>query len=409
MQALIIVISISIFIPLYVAFLHWHSNEEMRIPLRYKRNNKLNRLFSLPGEALNLSHFRGNSVSSPFLNGMIKGHEVSVKLQSGMNKGYIQMSVKHRRKFKKTFSVDKETTLTRMNKIIGVDDILIGDNLFDEKMQIQAEEQFHIILFFNNEVRAIILELERKMSGLEITHSGIKMVLAISWANAELMISSIESALAISRNIYETHKKGVKKTFIHNLKVEETPSVLIKNIRFAAKFYPRNKTIIPVFNKLAAHLNPEVRFEAACHTGPERFEHIYSLLESYTELSEELLLKVIEYHKENPYEKCIPLLQEILKNTSNLEIQLRIIETLGQCGGIEQIEQLHALPKKSLNLTISSAVRKAIEQIQSRLGDVEKGWLSVEDPVETDGALSMMIEAEEGSLSLHKEKSEELK
>ncbi|MCP4134466.1 MAG: hypothetical protein GY754_26065 [bacterium] len=91
-------------------------------------------------------------------------------------------------------------------------------------------------------------------------------------------------------------------------------------------------------------------------------------------------------------------------STEKMEIQLHIIETLGRCGGIEQIEELHTLGKKSLNPIIKTAVRETIQQIQSRLGDVEKGWLSVEELTETDGGLSMANEAEKGSLSIHKKK-----
>ncbi len=62
------------------------------------------------------------------------------------------------------------------------------------------------------------------------------------------------------------------------------------------------------------------------------------------------------------------------------------------------MDLLH-IGKSSLNPFMRNAVQKAVAQIQSGLGDVDNGWLSLPEPDPEDGALSIDNDAGEGSLS----------
>jgi hypothetical protein len=79
---------------------------------------------------------------------------------------------------------------------------------------------------------------------------------------------------------------------------------------------------------------------------------------------------------------------------------MNAVNALGTCGTREAVEPLLRLAKSSINPFTRNAVQKSIGQIQSRLGDVQNGWLSMDDLSEKDGALSVSDEAGVGSLSL---------
>ncbi len=98
-------------------------------------------------------------------------------------------------------------------------------------------------------------------------------------------------------------------------------------------------------------------------------------------------------------EKLSPfLIKELEKNESQYRNYL--IEALGNCGRVNAVEKLLEIGKSTLNPLLRSSVKEAIIKIQSRLGNADKGWLSVTQLDEIDGALSLADRVTDGSLSL---------
>jgi len=91
------------------------------------------------------------------------------------------------------------------------------------------------------------------------------------------------------------------------------------------------------------------------------------------------------------------LLQELVKDPQPLLYP--IINALAVCGRINAVEKLFKLGKNSLNPFTQRRVKEAILRIQSRLGAVEKGWLSLSQLEEMEGALSLADLAGKGALS----------
>ena len=74
------------------------------------------------------------------------------------------------------------------------------------------------------------------------------------------------------------------------------------------------------------------------------------------------------------------------------------VEALAKLGTVRAVEPLFELAKK---MRFGPSARTAIDSIQSRLGDVEAGRLSLAPTIDPDGALSLAGDPEKaGGLSL---------
>lgn len=90
-------------------------------------------------------------------------------------------------------------------------------------------------------------------------------------------------------------------------------------------------------------------------------------------------------------------LLRVLLNAPN-RVKSATIEALATLGTIRAVEPLHGLAERG---RFKRAARGAIESIQSRLGDVESGRLSLAPTIDPDGALSLAADPEKaGGLSL---------
>jgi HEAT repeat protein len=89
------------------------------------------------------------------------------------------------------------------------------------------------------------------------------------------------------------------------------------------------------------------------------------------------------------------------------DIRYASIKALASCGNKHAVEHLYDIARKTTgNRKIKREAAHAIEAIQSRLGDVEKGWLTLSETDSQEGALSVIGETEEGKLSLSGDEEE---
>lgn len=84
-----------------------------------------------------------------------------------------------------------------------------------------------------------------------------------------------------------------------------------------------------------------------------------------------------------------PLLLQLLSDASS-DVQQASAEALGVFGSIAAVEPLLPLAQNLVRPRLRQAARGAIGSIQSRLGDVEAGRLSLSDPHDLAGALDVV-------------------
>ena len=103
---------------------------------------------------------------------------------------------------------------------------------------------------------------------------------------------------------------------------------------------------------------------------------------------------------------CRFLLEQLLE--AHVEVRIAAARTLGECGDVSVVEPM-ALERDKARGALRQALDEGISQIQSGLGDVEAGWLTVRQTNESEGALSLQENiAPEGMLSLTDEEPEEI-
>lgn len=111
-------------------------------------------------------------------------------------------------------------------------------------------------------------------------------------------------------------------------------------------------------------------------------------------------LKVIEAVESIGDSSAERALIKLLEDSNN-RVKTAAIGALETVGTITAVEPLHLLAKR---LAFKRLARKAIESIQSRLGDVESGRLSLAPSIDPNGALSLAGNPEKtGGLSLEEE------
>lgn len=97
------------------------------------------------------------------------------------------------------------------------------------------------------------------------------------------------------------------------------------------------------------------------------------------------------------------LLNQLLEG--GLEVRIAAARTLGSCGNFSVIEPM-ALERERTRGPLRQALEEAIKQIQSGLGEVESGWLTVRKITSPEGALSIKNPAPaEGMLSLPRQEN----
>ena len=89
---------------------------------------------------------------------------------------------------------------------------------------------------------------------------------------------------------------------------------------------------------------------------------------------------------------------ELLEDDVPNRVKSAAIDALGRLGTIRAVEPLHELAKR---LRFKRSAQGAIDSIQSRLGDVESGRLSLAPTIDPLGALSLAGDTDKaGGLSL---------
>ncbi|MCP4136553.1 MAG: HEAT repeat domain-containing protein [bacterium] len=307
-----------------------------------------------------------------------------------------------------------------------------GDLDFDSQFSTRSSND-HLLPLVNCSIRNNILTLLDSIPGcsrFEMTESDFIFHAPMeSLSREETLETVLGLLLSICREL--TEKDEPQKRLIKSFEMETIPGIRKNIISTLAVRFPRDAFINDFLENALKDNEPGIQIEAAGHLEEKGMEHLASMIQFPFNLSDRIIISIITILRDNSYPISAVILQNLYIQSTNstikleildtirvlnipeipeflieqlkekdLSIRFQLIETLGECGSVDDIDKLLRVSKKTLNPLVKNAVKKAIFQIKSRSGSGEKGWLSGNEPSEKEGGLSLADDMVEGALSI---------
>ncbi|MCP4132004.1 MAG: HEAT repeat domain-containing protein [bacterium] len=320
--------------------------------------------------------------------------------------------------------------------------IATGDEVFDETILLYTDSSVYVTALLNKKIRDQLLFIESVFDYVLITESFFLISINLSdRVQADLIVTYMKTMLSVHKDIIA--KISTKDRLINNLCTEENTGVLQNTIRMLTANVSRanvsiDKTVKDLLTEKLSHESLEIRFESAKYLKAKGEDHFPELLNSIDDYENPIIIDIISFLGDSMHAENIPVMKKILVNSDNRKVvieiikvfgkigdeklnsillnnlknpdysvRLELVKALGTCGKKDAVEQLYQIAGSTEMPDIKEAARKSIQQIQSRLGGGDKGWLSISKLSETDGALSVNDEAPEGALSMDSEEDPE--
>lgn len=391
----------------------------------YDLNSAEVKLLKKTCKVLNLTTSRDGTESY----GTIDQHRFLLKIES---ESIFSLFVYHELPVEGQVTIRRENLSSKIKRNIGKGDILIGDSSFDDVMLLRSENAVEVTALLNSKNRIMITELSEDTGSFSVSSEGIKANFDVIKFHPNMISRFVKDMIAASKSLCQ--KSDIRNMLIKNTLSDPEPGVRINNLRMLALHYSLEQDLVYAVLESLKDFSMDMQVEAASLLQEEGMEHLVGILKRNEKTSDTILLKIIELIHENCYSKGAEVLKEIY-NIKGQEIRIAVLKAfetfgetalapflaerlnvqdnallvslfraLGTCGTVNEIERIGGLAKIIGHANVRKEARKAIALIQDRYG-VDKGWLSVAEYTETDGALSMANEDAEGGLSFTKEKN----
>jgi len=328
--------------------------------------------------------------------------------------------------------ISKENFRDKFNHLVGKQDIQTGDPDFDDEMSLLATPLYLIPALMDEKTRRLILRLVDRGQQIEITQIKVKCLIKKTlfpdmdeWKEIVDLLRSISSKLA--------RKRTLAYRFAENILKDPLEEVRINNIKALTQFAPNAADTLETLRQALSDPCARVRIEAAKYLGDEGCAHLATMIArdrenletlrlieiieglnqkqpaKYLELLKELYgmqridinplrMMILEHYKKKGNESLQSfLLEQLGKERGDLDVY--IIEALGTCGTVESVEKLLEYSDSTWDREIRRTTKEAVAAIQARLGNVEKGWLTIPKTGKSAGGLSITNNAGAGALS----------
>ena len=304
------------------------------------------------------------------------------------------------------------------------------DGAFDDYLRVETTDGTAALAFLDSHTRKTVLELRLASTGLEITDRSLSIAYDTlrtqyhnQWALAKSVRAAVDAAKKLERNA------PLKDRLIAIIGSDPMPFIRLTALRAAAARYPADLEVLATIEKSLNDQSLPVMLEAVRILGEKGTAFLLDLLIHrkglrYTEVikiveaiaggprvagAAGVLEKVFMKNRRPAVRKALLAALARLGDTSagpfltaqlerfDAELREGIIDALATCGTVEAVEKLRDALSETVNPFTRSAIEKSIASIQSRL-NADRGWLSVGETSQLDGALSG-TGAKEGALS----------
>jgi len=304
------------------------------------------------------------------------------------------------------------------------------DGAFDDHLLVDTTDRIEALAFLDAQTRKTILDLRLTSTGLEITDSSLSIAydtLRTQYHNQWALAKSVRAAVDAAKKL--ERKAPLKDRLIAIIGSDPMPFIRLTALRAAAARYPADLEVLAAVEKSLNDQSLPVMLEAVRILGEKGTAFLLDLLIHrkglrYTEVikiveaiaggprvagAAGVLEKVFMKNRRPAVRKALLAALARLGDTSagpfltaqlerfDAELREGIIDALATCGTVEAVEKLRDALSETINPFTRSAIEKSIASIQSRL-NADRGWLSVGETSQLDGALSG-TGAKEGALS----------
>ncbi len=398
--------------------------------------NSGNEIFQRIADTMGLRFIKGGMFGHPRVLGEIDG----IHVFAGVNKvfsdrGYINLfefSARFNYSVRGKLRITTRKTNPPLEEYESDYEVVdSGDIDFDSAMETgYTESPDTAIAILTKDLRSKIMALAKNSDYARVSRYGIHIY------NNKTEVSSPESVVDGIINLIDIAKlilsySDYRSLHIDNVLKDPINKVKLNNLKVLVSNYPHDNEIEELLKGCFKCEDLSIQFEAAKNVRPEGLHHILDLLSKNKIIDHEIIIEAVRtfgdalfkesapvlidvynyYHRKNMRleilktfrkfsdETLSPFLESLLDYTDD-DIVDGAVDTLATCGNVQSVGKLLQLSGKSINPFFRNRINETVLQIQSRLGSVEKGWLSVSELKESDGALSIADAADEGALSI---------
>ncbi len=390
-------------------------------------------------------HFRKTGLySSSRVYGVYSDYKISIYIKSKRpimsyhsNDNYLCIELNCEPIKLKDFQIANETLFSKIVKDIGVEDILIGDETFDNIFNINSQFKYYIISLLNENIRNSLLTINGLSDSIDWNQKRLVIYRKIIGRVYEPFVYQvIEKAINILTDVKS--EKNAKKRLQKNVLDEKNIQIKKLFINTLGKNFSLDKDSIKIFESLLQHQSIDLQITVAQYLSKMGMTFLKNIIKEHMKreifLNESDVLYIISIFAEKKYGDANKSLMQIYNETHNEKIKKNILQVfknsrdqememfilnelsldsdlllekigvLSVCGTVKSVEYLRNLWDDSINPITIGKIKEAIVQIQSRLGNVDTGWMSMTEMKEKEGAVSLNISAAEGSVSMVKKK-----
>lgn len=355
--------------------------------------------------------------------------------------------------------IRKEDALGQIGKMLLGQDIRIGDPDFDGRFLIRGLDEVGVISVLGHRTRQLINDLVGE-DGWRLGEDGLTWMSARKRPAATSLAETIQRADQVCLEIGRSGSSSER--LVESLRNDPVPEFRLRCLEMLL-IQPRSDAITSAIRMSARDDNPEVRLLAGESLGEEGIDTIARVaLEAETKSA----VRAIRALEKRPSESVAVQLRRVLGRkdtepfaaaaealaqmrdlpgvdiivgvlgdasarstsqrvaaaralrlyglaqvcpqllaalaTGDRSLKIAVIEALGACGGSEEAGVLYGIKEADEDGVTRRAATQALAEIQSRLGAVARGSLSMAQAGRAEGGLSVADAAEPGSLSVDK-------
>ncbi len=396
-----------------------------------RREKALERILSQLGEHLGIRMKQRQFFSGAALHGMFEEFEITVRkyrVLTGNSRMTLRIFIRYSLRLTGFFTVTDRGDIQEGQQWEH-SDIRLGDREMERVLRLASSDEALAAALMPSNIRAALRDLKSRVEMLFLSNSWFYCCVApVLRLDGDSLYEIIRQMLDVLKEL--DSGTSVREALIRNTLQDPLGRVRLSNLKLLSSRFPADEDLRSVYRKCLEDDSRRVRIEAARQLGAEGLPAITRMLDD-PDLREKEALGAIELLQEHRYRGAENALKGLFARNSSEEVREGILkafgafgdaalapfleekldedpgglteevmEALGFCGRVESVEKIYRTGKSSFNPFVRSAAARAIGRIQSRLGGVEAGWLTLSEISGAEGGLSLQEESGRGGLTL---------